>query len=94
LIPLGCTVRIRRQDERLRRFWIPLFLLWPLIVVLFVVLEIPVILACTVLLFIWPRAAVKIALALPATLCLLCQAAGLSIEFTGPGQPEVLVKLS
>jgi hypothetical protein len=69
-------------------------LLWPIIIVLFAVLEMLVILACTVLLFIWPRNAVKIALALPATLFLLCQAAGLSMEFAGPGQPDVLVELS
>jgi hypothetical protein len=62
--------------------------------VLVAVLGVLVILACTVLLLIRPRAAVKITLALPATLCLMCQAAGLSMEFAGPGQREVLVELS
>ena len=71
-----------------------MLLLWPLIVVLFALLEIPVLLACAALSFVRPRDAARCALALPATLYLLSRAAGLRIELAGPGRSEVLVLLS
>ena len=94
MIPLVCTIRVKRPGGRRFRIWIPLFLLWPFIIVLFVVVELLVILACAVLLFIWPREAVKIALALPAALYVLLQATGLQVEIAEPGQGDVLVELS
>jgi hypothetical protein len=94
VIPLVCTIRVQRPDGRLRRFWIPLFLLWPFILVLFVAAEILVILACTVLLFIWPRDAVKIALALPALLYLLMQTGGFQVEIAETNHPRVVIELS
>jgi hypothetical protein len=94
MIPLVCHIHVHRRDGRCRRIWIPLILLWPFIIALFAVAELFVILACVVLLFIWPRDAVKLALALPAALYLLFQIAGMSLEFAGPGQRKVLVQLS
>jgi hypothetical protein len=94
MIPLICTIRIERPGGRRFRIWIPLFLLWPLIIALFAVVELLVILACVVLLFIWPREAVKLALALPAAVYVLFQATGLQVEIAEPGQGEVLVQLS
>ena len=94
MIPRTCTISIHRRDGRRHRIWIPLLLLWPFIFALFAVLEILVIVACTVLLFVRPRDTVKIACALPATLYLLSQAAGMSMEFAGRGHAGVLVQLS
>ena len=94
MIPRTCTISIHRRDGRRHRIWIPLLLLWPFIFALFAVLEILVIVACTVLLFVRPRDTVKIACALPATLYLLSQAAGTSVEFAGRGRAGVLVQLS
>jgi hypothetical protein len=93
MIPLTCKVRIHGEDGKRLRIWIPLFALWPFILVLFVVLELMVLMACVVLLFIWPRTAVSIALALPAALYLIFQLKGLKLEFAGPGQEEVLVSM-
>jgi hypothetical protein len=94
MIPLVCKVRVRRRDGSRLRIWIPLFVLWPFILVLFVALELMVLMACVVLLFIWPRTAVTIALALPAALYLLFQLSGTSLELGRPGHSEVLVSMS
>ena len=94
MIPVACTVCVCRRDGRLRRYRIPLSPLWPFIVALFSLLEMPVLFGCTALLFVRPRDTARIALALPATLYLLSQAAGLSVEFAGQGRSEVLVLLS
>jgi len=94
MIPLICTIRFNGRGARRNRVWIPLFLLWPFIIALFAVVELFVVLGCAVLLFIRTRAAFTIAAALPAALYVLLQASGLSMEITGPGQPEVQVELS
>lgn len=94
MIPLICSIHVRRRNGRRHRIWIPLILLWPFIIALFAVAELFVILASVILLFISPRDAVKLAMALPAALYVLFHAAGLSLEFAGSGQSKVLVQLS
>jgi hypothetical protein len=94
MIPLVCNISVHRRDGRRCRIWIPLILLWPFIIALFVVAELFVILACVVLLLIRPRHALELALALPAFLYLLLATAGTSLEFAGPGHRKVLVQLS
>jgi predicted membrane protein len=94
MIPLDCHMCIRRTNGRLHRIWIPLLLVYPLVIAVLALVELLVLIACIVLLFVWPREAVKIALAIPACLYLLLQASGLRMEFAGPGQPDVLVEVS
>jgi len=93
VIPMVCDLRIHRRDGRHHHLWIPLFLLWPFIVVLFTVAQLLVMIACVVLLLIWPRDVVRIALVLPSILYLLSQTTGLKMEIAGPGQSDVLVEL-
>jgi hypothetical protein len=94
MIPLFLKLRVIRTDGRRIRLWIPIFLLWPLVLVLFVIAELLVILACAVLLFIWPRDAVKIALALPALLYLLMKIGGFQIEIAEPDHPQILIEVT
>jgi hypothetical protein len=94
MIPLVCTVRIDRRDGRRHRIWIPLFLLWPFIIVLIAIAEMFVMVGCAVLLFKRPREAVKIALALPTIVYLLFQAVGLRVDVAELGHQEVRVELS
>jgi len=94
MIPLVGTVRLQRPGRRSFRIWIPVFLLWPFIIAAFLVLELLVIVAGAVLLFIWPRDALKIILMLPAVLYMLMQTAGLKVEIAEPGQTEFLIELT
>ena len=94
MIPLVCRVRVDRLDGRRHRIWIPLFLLWPLVIVSFAIAEMFVIAGCAALLFRQPREAAKIALALPTIVYLLFQAAGLRAGVATSCLREVVVELS
>jgi hypothetical protein len=90
MLPLTISLRIKNPEGRGFRLWLPLFLIWPLVLILVLAFT-PLVLLISLIL--WPfgkgRAPLMFA---PVILYVLCNLRGMRVDISGEEQVYVNIK--
>jgi hypothetical protein len=82
--PLWLTIKIIRPECRNIKLWLPLFLIWPFMLI-FAILLLPIVLLIAIFQLIF-RHHIKILLFLPLMCNVLCRLRGLLVDVNNPGE--------
>jgi len=90
MLPLTINLRIKNPDGKGFRFWLPLFLIWPFVLILVLAFAPPVLLLSLIL---WPSGrGKKLLMAAPLTLYLFCHLRGIMVDISGEEEVYINIK--